>query len=404
MAMPDPNRLLVVTHPVLGAITPKEIEGAIPKAERRGGWELVEIKPIDAKLGELHEIDWAAALAEQERQIAERLAGKLSGRQRLAYFGFAPIPLAFHLGYRIEHTSNIAVYQRHHERKDWSWVPSNAVTSRPTVKPLNIPTRGSRSPGPAVIRISTSYPVDPAATAEVIPMSLAEVDVALVAPSEDALEARDALDEVVSAFHKSIYDLRGLFPNITAIHLFAAIPVGLAFRLGARINPTIYPEFVTYQYRAKGSPQYRKAIVVTEASRVASGENLTSSNEPHGNRSGIRANLERYVLSPDCDVHILSDAEYDLSTSCASSFYELMIRAYDTPPRAGEILARSGIKRSEIYFEQAMSMAWLEALRIAARSGRIRCLVENARNDSSITAHHSAIEELFGPFTREPPT
>lgn len=261
--MVEQERLLVIAHPVLGKIEDDDIEQALPISQRSAGWERVDVTPVEARLATLHELDWKAALDAQERLFAEQVEPRLQGRSRLAYFGFAPIPLALHLGYRLERGRRIDVYQRHHERMDWAWMPEDEAAGLPAMKPVRLPDHGTSDRGPVVIRVSTSHAVGGGETAEVVPGSLADVDVALVQPHEDALSTPGALTEVVKDFNRALAGLRNLCPRLTAIHVFASVPVGMALRLGTQINPTIYPDVVTYQYRRQDQPRYKEAIVLT---------------------------------------------------------------------------------------------------------------------------------------------
>jgi V8-like Glu-specific endopeptidase len=48
------------------------------------------------------------------------------------------------------------------------------------------------------------------------------------------------------------------------LHIFFAGPLGLAFQIGATLNPTIFPKVQTYQYHSSSSPQYIPAIILGE--------------------------------------------------------------------------------------------------------------------------------------------
>lgn len=270
--MADASRLLVITQPILGPVSAGEIEGAIPASSRRGGWDPAEVAPVRASLGELGGLDWAGALAAQERLFEERLREQIPRRERLAYFGFAPIPLALHLGYRVERTRTIDVYQRHHRREDWCWSPAlPGPDRRARLAPLRLPERGTTEAGPLVIRVSTSHRIDARLTEGVVPRSLASVDVALEEPHEDALATREILGEVVEAFSDALARLNWLFPRASEVHLFMAVPTGLAFRIGTQINPTIYPPVVGYQFWARGTPCYRPVVLLAGDLALASG-------------------------------------------------------------------------------------------------------------------------------------
>ncbi|KYF57868.1 hypothetical protein BE04_20335 [Sorangium cellulosum] len=394
--MSDPNRLLVVSHPVLAPIGLDRMEHAIPASERAGGWDLVEITPVRTELGRLHEIDWAAVLAEQERLFAERIHGEIAWRRRLAYFGFAPIPLALHLGYLMTRSVNVDVYQHNRFRFDWAWSSDDSASAPPPLKPqICLPEHGSRDEGPVVIRVSTSHRIAPWETAEVVPSSLAEVDVMLAVPGEDALRTQSALTEVVVAFNEALSRVKSMFPRLTAIHLFAAVPVGLAFRMGAQINPTIYPEVITYQYWRKGTPRYRQAIVLAERCRAGLSAPCLDLVASAGNNVVVDAALPVVMNLYDAPSRFLDAPSYRWDEEASSCFCEIMVRAYDSVPRAREILAKSGIDRYSINFEQPVRAIWYEALEVAAREGLTRRLAQRARTDNSIAAYHPELDKII---------
>ncbi|MDC3956340.1 SAVED domain-containing protein [Polyangium jinanense] len=360
--MPDPNRLLVVTQPVLGAIGPEEIKRTLPRSQSAAGWDSAEVAPIRATLGDSYELDWSALQAEQERLFDETLKPQLAGRKGFAYFGFAPIPLAIHLGYLVENRFEIDLYQLNHSKSKWVNTPDKPSPKRSALKPMQLPEHGSTDKGPIVIRVSTSARISPEETAEIVPRSLFDLDIALVEPHPDALETGGTLAEVVEAFNLGIARLRALFPNRTAIHLFTAVPVGLAFRLGTLINPTMYRGVVTYQYAVKKSPRYQRAIVLAD--------------------DGLR------------EEPFLDDAEYDWKKATAVDFFVTMVKAYGGAPMADLILARSGVDRSHLNVNHTPRDYWKAALEVAARGSRLRALVQHALEDPDITAHHREIKRL----------
>jgi hypothetical protein len=347
--MADASRLLVMTQPILGAVTAAEIEHAIPASRRRGGWDLVEVAPISARLGEQAALDWAGALAAQERIFEGRLREELPRRERLAYFGFAPIPLALHLGYRVERTRTIDVYQRHHHREDWRWPPAPAATTegserrRARLVPVRLPERGTTDIGPIVIRVSTSHRIEAHLTEGVVPGALASVDVALEEPQEDALGTRESLGEVVKAFSDALARLNGLFPRASEVHLFMAVPTGLAFRIGTQINPTIYPPVVGYQFQARATPCYRPVVVLTGELALGAGAApmsmlLSLEEMMELQRAVIRAGIaaERDTLLVDVDQGLVA------SIATAPSPGAQVLRDLDALRRAGPLRGGDG--------------------------------------------------------------
>jgi len=271
--MHESERLLVITHSVAMPIRRDEIERAISTADRETGWDLVEIAPEKMALADAHKIDWKAVETKQEQQIVERLVPAISNRRRIAYFGFAPIPLAIHLGQRL-FGYKIEMYQRNHATHEWSWQSEENAPMTPVMRPLFKWDHGSADAGEIVLRVSISHQIAPVSTADVVRNPMAVMDVSVVEPSLDSLGSKRAFNEALVTVQRALMDLHRHFPKASAIHLFIAGPVGLAFQIGALINPTTYPKVVTYQYFAQASPQYRQAIVLggqTVAGELVSG-------------------------------------------------------------------------------------------------------------------------------------
>ena len=92
--------------------------------------------------------------------------------------------------------------------------------------------------------------------------------------------------------------------------------------------------------------------------------------------------------------HFLDDAAYDWARPEALEFYGIMLRAYDTIPRADMILATSGVDRGEINPAQSPRDFWKQALEVAAKAGCLRALAERARADRSIAAYHPRLRRF----------
>lgn len=377
--MADEDRLLVVTHPVIGAIDEAEIVHAIPGLRERP-WRRVEIAPLRADHGSLHEIDWQSARAEQERLFERRLRAELRRRSCLAYFGLAPIPLAMHLGYRVRAEVRADVYQRHHERHDWRWAAEIRSKRRCLLQPLSFPEHGSTDVGPLVVRVSTAHRIDPRETSEIVPSSLAQVDVAIAEPGLDALETSEAVMEVKVGFRRALERLKTLFPRTTEVHVFAAVPVGLAFLLGTQINPTVYPDVITYQYWAKDIPRYRRAIVLTE--KTTSNAALSFGPSPVAAREADRL------------ARSLDELKLEWSDPRWTELHDLLCSAVPEARSIRAILDRSGIRPAEVISEDRARHIWKDALDVAARCARLAALIHQLLRDPTITAYHDKLRKI----------
>jgi hypothetical protein len=264
MNMLRPERILLVSHPILAPINEDQMLNAMPDEHQRAKRSPISIEPIRLTLAELAAIDWADVCLSQERELKSKLEPELRNASgyRLAYFGLAPIPLALHLGYRVGGMIDMDVYLLHHERKTWAWPEADQEPAPLDLLDVKPPQDISRARGDVIVRVSVSHRIDPVETLEVVPDPLCEIDIGLVHPNEDALRSPKDLDAIVHQFNKAIDGVKDRLPNIERIHLFAAVPVGLAFRLGTCLNPTIHAPVQTYQYFAQRSPRYERAFVL----------------------------------------------------------------------------------------------------------------------------------------------
>jgi hypothetical protein len=179
---------------------------------------------------------------------------------RVAYFGTVSITLAMQLGYHLGTWRGADVFLHHHGRKDWTWAGAKRPGGPIEVHTTGLPSECSLGGGDIVMRVWTAHRIHASQTLEMVPHPLAQVDVYLDAPGEDALAYPDDVEAVAAAFRTAIDRLHELYPNAETVHLFAAVPVGLAFLMGTRVSQTIHPPVQTYQFDAKADPKYYAAL------------------------------------------------------------------------------------------------------------------------------------------------
>jgi hypothetical protein len=250
---------LVVCQQGLTPIDDGQVLDALPEAVRLGRREHVAIDLRDANERAVATHDWhdaGRALAEAYRTRVKPALEANAGF-RVAYFGTVSIPLALQLGYHLGTWRGADPFLHHHGRKDWKWPAGDGSVE---VRTIGIPTEGSTANGDLVIRVSTSHRIHPSQTQELVPRWLAQVDIALDAPGEDALQSPRDVEAVAAALKVALDRLHDLFPNAERIHLFAAVQVGVAFLMGTRVSQTIHPAVQTYEFDSKADPKYHEAL------------------------------------------------------------------------------------------------------------------------------------------------
>lgn len=258
-----PNGLILVAHEVLKAITQEEMLAALPAGYEALPREVIHLRSFSVNHSELAGADWGLARRGQEddeRQIQAAIAAHPTWR--VQYFGAAPIPAAMCLGHFVGGMVPLDVYQQRHDTNTWEWT-SAARSPKMRFRRYDLPRDRLSAEGDILLRVSISHRIDATDTAEVVPRHLGDFAIELVAPNEDVLQSLADVDAVIERFDQFIDWAHEFRPN-TRIHVFAAVPVGVAFRLGTRINPTIHSPVQTYQFSKSASPRYIKALVLQE--------------------------------------------------------------------------------------------------------------------------------------------
>ena len=245
-----PRGLLLLSHAEQRGITPDEITGALPSAYAVLPRCVVELNVEEALGPPTAGRDWHAeqrALDAQLHATLKPLRDKFPD-YNLVYFGSSSIPLTIYLGYMLETWQRVEVVPHQHAERSWGWTPPDG---RPPARllPVSLPDYKDRSPGEAIIRVSTSHQVDPQGTRQVVPDPvLVEVDISLEHPAEDVFHEMDEMLAVAVAFRRALDRISDDFPGVQRVHLFASVQPGMALLLGAQISKTMHPAVQTYQY------------------------------------------------------------------------------------------------------------------------------------------------------------
>jgi glucan-binding YG repeat protein len=258
-----PNGILIIKHEILDSISDTEIIEAMPKEYSDLPRHTVSIIPEKIKLGESKLHYWPSLLAEQEKIFNEKAVPLLKQHEgyRILYFGLAPIPLAIHLGYCINSFGRSEAFLRHHDGdKSWKWRSINA--GKPQVK--GVPQEIHKSDGEVVIRVGTRFHIQEKETAELIADPDREIEIYPPTLGQDIFGSFEQLAEYAATFSLVLDRVKDHLPEAQGIHLFAAVPVGLAFLMGQEINPNAHHKVHVYEYVANESSPYQHAFIVNE--------------------------------------------------------------------------------------------------------------------------------------------
>lgn len=263
MDSPKPVGLILLAHAQQVAITDREMTEALPP-------EWLSLPRTSVELDILAEAgkailtgDWQAVQRRQETLFCKCLVPVMEKHpdHTVVYFGSAPVPLAIHLGALLSTWRPVELIPHNHIRRSWGWLP-HEPGQEPEIVCSGMPDYKDRSQGEAVIRISTSHPVDPHLTRRVVASPLLEIDIGLKTPREDAFATLSEMRSVASKFRDALDLLGAHFPGVSRVHLFAAVQPGIAMLLGAQISNTMHWPVQTYQYARQADPPHRPAVLV----------------------------------------------------------------------------------------------------------------------------------------------
>jgi hypothetical protein len=260
-----PAPLVLVGQPVHASIDEAAMLPALGPEEAACPRRAVLIDAKEACDTAIGTQDWALAEQAVRAEFDAKLRAELDrdAGATLHYFGAAPIPAAMLLGFLVGSWARVVPHLRHHESQDWLWPARVAGEQPPTLRKAHRPSgEPVLADGDVVVRVATSIAVDVQSTRDVVPKPLAEFEIALEKLDLDALASADEVELVAREFRSLLDAIVQTYPNASTIHVFAAVPVGLAFRMGTLVSPTMHPMVQTYYFDRKASPQQIVAIAL----------------------------------------------------------------------------------------------------------------------------------------------
>lgn len=195
--------MIIVRHPVHAPIGTEELTAALGPLDRLA--KIIDIPAIQIPYG-TESIDWCAAVDAQIDQIATKYEPELQSTDspKIIYAGRAPIPLVMHLGLRLGPWHSVEALQPHHVTRSWAWDPKPHPELRVLMEGL--PERRQETAGDVVIRVSTSFVVDPVQTRTAVPgeRAIAEIDIRSTTIDRDALHHPESIAQVADAFRDAL--------------------------------------------------------------------------------------------------------------------------------------------------------------------------------------------------------
>ena len=168
-------------------------------------------------------------------------------------FPLAPIPLLIKLGFELQKNSKISIYQ--FNRSNEIWV--NDTNDTGTTLSVNENCTGKNE---LIVKICTSSQIDNRIIEKTL--SLSDYDLLEFNASNYELGSPISIKDVLRLVDTVFQHLNKLATTYDKIHLFAAVPAGMAVEIGRNLLSSLYYNVYTYQlFRGK----YCEAIIINDA-------------------------------------------------------------------------------------------------------------------------------------------
>ncbi len=192
--------------------------------------------------------------AETIRELSDTILKLSENGKVLHLYPLAPIPMLLSLGFNLQKNTNLLIHQ--HDRKADRWVYNESYDQISVTYTARFATNNT-----LVVSIATSFEI-----------ACESISAAMNRQSYDYLEFKSNRIEVgyplynadICNIVQTIVDvLNPLASKYSSIHLFAAIPAGMAVELGRNLLTSVYKNIYTYQF---SQGQYTQDLIINEVS------------------------------------------------------------------------------------------------------------------------------------------
>jgi SMODS-associated and fused to various effectors sensor domain len=264
--MSIPTGLIIIKHCILRHISDQECIDALKENDLALPRKFVDIQLSEVTLSETKEPNYPMIANLQGRKFKEEILPLIQKNKgyKILYFGLAPIPLAIDLGSKFFNLYPVDIYQYHHKEQIWYQEIGASEDYKFDISTNNIPDKIIKGVENIILRVNASFRIDPEDTAVILGNAY-DVEIGLNETNKDAFPSVEQFKKFVSAIENTLDRLAENFPKVKEIHLFAAIPTGIAFAVGNLMNPNIHQKIQTYNFKANDIPKYKKGLLIGES-------------------------------------------------------------------------------------------------------------------------------------------
>lgn len=174
----------------------------------------------------------------------------------LEVFPMSPIPLLIHLGFLLSDTVPISVYQWDREEENWVQDPPQPKKSS---YPAVSQEEDIQENDELAVMVSVSGKVQIRDVEKTLNQPVDILSFHIKDPNVKSILYRDDVKFIQAIVKDKIEQLLGKY-DYQKLHLFCAVPAGLAIEIGRGINTNIWGEVCLYEYKRVNNPRYHYAI------------------------------------------------------------------------------------------------------------------------------------------------
>lgn len=257
------RRLLVIVHEMFESIADKEVTAFLENEGYITEPDIIRLPHKRVRPGNTRYLDWQKLKEYQQKwydseAIKEKVEYAKRKNHQICYFGFVPIPLAVHLGHLFGSSTNVKAYQKSPITKKWEWPEEDWSGFK------EIEINDSSIFGDVAIQLEVSAEIESKKISDVLPNCSTTLQLESKKSEKGLIGSTNTINEIGNVFRVLLERTTKKDSNVQSIHLFAAIPCGVAFRIGQEIIKTMHAPVFTYEHHETEQPNYLKAFSVQE--------------------------------------------------------------------------------------------------------------------------------------------
>ena len=248
-------KYILLVYPGIAPISRDEVIGLFTKRYNKEPDKEIFLNENSFIRNDLASLNWEKEKIKLELEFNKKINPLLKENKcRIGFFGVAPIPLAFYLGFLIDSHHMIDIFEKHHTSKKWFY--DQTVQSNLEVEVYGKPKKQNKKNNDSSLRISTSQIINLEDIKQLNLNTKENMELKTIPVGYDNISNDVDRKLILKKFNEIINSLIQMKPNLNVLHLFVAAPTGITFLLGNAINSTMYPRIQIYQYSKKSNTKY----------------------------------------------------------------------------------------------------------------------------------------------------